>query len=429
MIFARSTRLLVGTIAALLIAALLAGMLLASRKRRAPGIKLADGRTVELVGITTGASHKLDDPGPLDILHRVAPRPLRKALGPNFNSSFGFGSEGMALWLMCYDPALGGYASGWIDKVVALDEHGCEFKSSGIGSTGDGYHFAEVLHLPAFPRRQKNFICKLIKNPGVASNVLCELTITNPFPGPYPEWAPEPLPSTRTNGELVVRLNSPKPLNYTMTEGSEREWKLQRHVYEDATGNEGISLCKHEKAWKLTLSFLRSEKAEFSTNEMWTFENLKLPSSGTLAPSGFTNLISGRAIKLLYLAGAGTYTFSNDVCTVAKPWTAGSSSQMSTTSSRQNGVDISITTVGFNKPFAIIAHDSLWPDHELLLRLRHGDEIVATGRGATGTRERWFYPLDSRGPDHSWHTNGMPRTLDIIIQRTADLTFLVAPPK
>ena len=430
---ASRSRKLLAMLPLLVLLVFLVGATLAAKGPRPMQFKLADGRIVELLTVTTGKVHNLPASSVRDLAHRYAPRRFQRVLGPNFKSSLTFPSDGLALWLMCYDPALKRYVSGnWVDRLVVLDEHGCEMTPSGSGEVGDGNFMATVFHLSAFPRRQKHFTCRLFDTRNGKTNVLGEITIQNPLPVSTVQLSPEALPITRTNVPLVVRLNSiaKKGYGYTIIGDDKVQglWPIRYHHFEDATGNQGDFLCRKE-TWKWVATFFRNEHAPFEPNETWTFENFTPPKPGEIQSIGSTKVLADYPLKILYMGGPGTYTFSNSVCISAS---ASVSSHLSWNESARKGrTNFITTTIGSRTPFAIIEHDRLAPESEVMMRLRDGDKIVALVQDAQESNPYWphnwwHYSLVQHRPDSIWPTN-KPLTLDVIVQRGRKLEFPIPP--
>ncbi len=430
MIFRSSTRKWVLLILGILVALLIVSLWRGSGRKRPAIVQLADGRRVELVGVTVGPEHRLHKPGPRDVIYSLAPAAIKKVIGPNFSSSFEFSGSGIALWLMCFDPVSETYAGGWIDRISVLDEHGCEFESSGSGGTGDGYFQANVIELPVFPRRQKSFTCRMIKSVNGSPQELGEFALQNPLTPEQleiKEWTPEPLPATKTNGSLVVRLNgfrAGRQANFTLSgeENAPTNWELSEARFEDPTGNRGIFLCPKEKSWKWRGLFYRNQYATFDSSESWSLTNISIPAPGKVNPLQLTNLISERPIALLQFAGAANYVYSNGVWTAVPGTRQGISSVMRNVS----GSQVTAISVGYNQPFIVASHPHLSGDVKLLFRLRDGNEIVALASGASGTGGKWFYEFNSFGAAKGWMTN-TALTLDVILQRGREFEFFVAP--
>ena len=414
----------------LLVVVVVVALAFASKSQRFPPVVLKDGRMIEMLGTTLGKEHKLKTSRIRELVHALAPNPMKKMLGPNFTASFGFGADGLALWLMCFDPATGQY-SGPNYMLVAVDDHGCEFEASGSGGTGDGYYSATIYNFGAFPRRQKSFLCRVVKDVNGKSEVMGEFRIENPAPAIGSTWTPEALPVTKTNGSIAVRMNSYEPgagANVTILENGKLtpKWELRDIRYEDAAGNRGHALCRKETAWKYRGDLFQNHYGTFPSNEIWTLPKVTLPAPGTLATTLLTNTVSDAAVKIVYMGGPGSYVLSNDVCTTAIPWGAGMSHQVSSTGMGGPGNETKLHRIAFDKPFLVIEHPHFGSEREMMLRARRGDEVVATGRPSAGLDTRRFYELSSIVADRSWETNSAIE-IDVILQRGRPVEFLVAP--
>ena len=428
----------VAIIPLLFLLVLIAGATLAAKRPTPVEFKLADGRIVELIGVTTGTVHRLPSSTARDLVRRITPRRFQRALGPNFRNPMSVGSDGLALWLMCYDPSLKEYvSSSWVNKIEVIDEHGCQMGAYGSGTAGDGNYTASIVFLSAYPRRQKSFDCRLINIANGKTNVLGNIPIQNPAPVSTVQLAPEPLPITRTNAPLVVRLNSISKRGHGYTiigdEKTQATWQRRYHHFEDATGNQGDFLCRKE-TWNWVATFFRDENASFEPNEVWTFENFNSPKPGEIQTVGSTNLLANYPVKILSIGGPGTYTFSNSVCISASPSISGSLGwKESVTNGKTNFIT---TTIGSSTPFAIIEHERFRRESELMMRLRDGDKIVALVQDAQGSHPYWphkwqHYALVHHRPETTpWPTN-KPLTLDVILQRGRKFEFPIAalPPE
>jgi hypothetical protein len=426
-------------IAVKLLAVLVVGAMvvavLVTRSESLPYVALKDGKVVKLVGVTAGLDHELPRSRLREILHGIAPEVVKKMIGPNFSSSFGFGAnDGLALWMMAYDPDQGTY-SGMGYKVVLMDEHGCEFSSSGMGGTSDGVFSASVVSFPIYPRRQRRFVCRILNQAGVYTEpeVLGEMIIENPRGGSCADFIPEPVPITKTNGPILARLDSFDPkegAKVTLLGEGASVWHLRKGEYEDETGNRGSKIfCSQEEVWKYRATYFRTERANFESHEVWTLPVTSLPVPGWLVPSGEENVVNEFSVKVLYWAGAGTYTLSNDVCVAAAPWGSGSQSNFGAmTEFPHGGLPVRTVKFGYEKPFVIVAHPNLGGDAEFMLRIWRGDKVVAVSRGAGGLDEKWFYELNPTGPGRDWATSHELK-MEIVVHSGRTVEFVAGRPQ
>lgn len=184
------------------------------------------------------------------------------------------------------------------------------------------------LWLDTFPRRQAQFELQFLDTNGQS---VASILLDNPLRGrPFPEWAPERMPVTRTNGPLKVTLASvavqtnvlppyaARLLPTWSLETSDSNWRGASPDFvecEDATGNSTRGLSDindtgsllpdpREKAWKLKLWFRRPEPTNHPESEKLVLP-LGMPAPGTLTTNAFE--LQGLKFSML-LAGVGGFT-------------------------------------------------------------------------------------------------------------------------
>lgn len=374
-------------------------------------VKLPDGRVIQLAGISTGATHQLPQTWRTR-LSLFAPAALKRVLGPSFEGSFGFGSDGLAAWLMCYDPAAGGFASGWIGKCVAIDEHGCEFPSKGLGATGDGYFFSQVVHFGVYPRRQETFICRMFDAQG---HPMADWTIRNPKVSETPEWIPEKLPLHLTNGPLVLLLEgfegSAAAARFKVLRAGlvEEFWAADDVAFEDASGNRGPALCRHEKAWQWTGTFHRKFSAPFAPAEMTTITNVTIPAAGSVAAHSVTSQIGSVWVTNVSVAGPGRYDWSNGVLIASTPYAPGMGSSHGSSSGGAPNPWKSNWKES-DRSFIMLPDLDIPQDAKLILRVRQESSILGVAEMGGSANETHFYELPPEIP-----------------AGTVDLDFIVDP--
>lgn len=176
------------------------------------------------------------------------------------------------------------------------------------------------LAFSAFPRRERKFLLGVEEN-GSGETAAQKFSVSNPTRrGPFAHWTPEPLPDTKTDGDLSVTLtrlvsgadlpvhrdadNPDDPVNQGVLAvlHIERDgrpvtnWQPVSVETSDATGNQltvksvgpngwqngndtftyQFGLWPDEPAWKIRFEF--SEQSGFTTNELWTARHLPLRS-------------------------------------------------------------------------------------------------------------------------------------------------------
>lgn len=178
------------------------------------------------------------------------------------------------------------------------------------------------LGLTAFPRRAREFRLRFYSRESNLHPMFLrgEMKIGNPAYRKYPDWQPEPLPATKTDGQVAITLtklltetgmfsSEPADTNkeswgqacFILTQGGKpsRDWAVDNVDFSDATGNHtspaewadhydepkpgehvfsfGMPLWPSESAWKLDVTLHRTPSAKFAPGELWSMTNLALP--------------------------------------------------------------------------------------------------------------------------------------------------------
>ena len=217
------------------------------------------------------------------------------------------------------------------------------------------------LSTPIFPRRDKTFLLRCYDDNGTLS---ASFTVTNPtWQATYPEWKPEPLPATKTNGTVKLTLHECSLKNDSEArvriklESSDKSWlpsssmddlmddgskKVYAHQtssyipfgrygnYEywfiDVTGNKAGRLFPNEPAWKLHLRIYRDPDAAFPTNLVWRSPLILIPPAQQCTNDlHWTNLINGISVRLLAVCGGGRLFALNDICQMEATYVLGAS--------------------------------------------------------------------------------------------------------
>jgi hypothetical protein len=419
--------------AALVIAFAVTAWVAGRSRPQLPQVTLSDGRIVQLAALTVGPRHTLMTTPLRNIIFNFAPLGLKKQLGPSYNASFGFQYDGIALWLMCYDPVLDNYVPNAIDKVVVIDSHGCELESTGSGGTSDGIHHATVINLSNFPRDLDQITCHLYA--GGSSNSLGQLTITNPVKTVSLPWTPNPLPITITNGAVAVRIDriSTSRINapeYVVFENGRptKQWSIQKYYFEDGFGNAGPNLCRKQSAWKLKTRFSRNETASFASNELWRLPPIQLPAPGACLTINLTNTIGSNEVIIHHLIGPGSYEFSNGVFIASTPWTNGMGSQFGLTWQKSIGRNyLPVTTRSANETTLLVfPHSLLWP-REMLVRAWFEDRLVAASSSGNRDGVMAYFDLNWLVVSEKLPPTNAPLDIEVIMQTGLEFDFLVAP--
>jgi hypothetical protein len=209
-----------------------------------------------------------------------------------------------------------------------------------VGWTPEIPHY-EAHGFPIFPRRSRELRIRVYDNPVGWGRLLHEFRIPNPAfvsTKDVPPFTAQPLPQTRTSGDLEATLESlevgPTPvgmklgdpvwqqthLEFTLRQGGHptTHWVAHRiHQLSDATGNEGEGTGPHDWAngraflgftrwalplsepWRLQVDFC--QRHGFATNELWEVRNLPI-ATATRALIPMTNRMSGTMVWITALS-------------------------------------------------------------------------------------------------------------------------------
>jgi hypothetical protein len=396
----------------------------------------SSGNSIVLEQVTYGTQHRLGDDRSL--MGRVV-----RALPPKWQRRFptvGSGSiqtytenDVLVCWLTLRDPK-GKYLSPSFGHIQVFDEHGCLFHTLNAGTHGGMNILASPVQLPSFPRRQKEFTLRVLDWQNVQ---LAEFKVRNPVVvSDSPNWRAQPLPATRTNGDLAITLEKVTyftnatyvaitPIFSVVQEGKTTyAWTVSDNVWSDSSGNVtsyGDGLCRQETAWKLQTKLFRNANARFAANELW-----RLPSRPVMAPGQVVKLtgtnVFGKARLVLHsLGGPGSYTFSNNIITKAIPLGAGQGLSFSATSSGFGTNRVETISVDLIDPFVAVHVEGLAKDQLLSVRMidDSGNRHEATIKG--GANRANFYSAK------------LPATastiaVEFIVQQGRAAEFILAPP-
>lgn len=406
----------------------------AVRESRSNLVVFPDGSRLKLLGTGIGNARYTTEKPWHKYARRWLPNRWQGWLPSSLSISSGRDSNGMTIWFTLED-ANGAKLTTlpWNWYAAVGDDGFCYPMGGGSGSSSSGGTTVFHVTLDAFPRRQPEFELRFLDS---KAQVMASLRLRNPATGPFTEWTPERLPLTRTNGPIVVTLES-------LTERSNRfspysiwiapKWKIEStdphwrnakpayHTWEDVTGNRGARLSYDERAWKLQLPFRRSNPTNFLADEKFELTDLKVPEAGTFQKLEREFERLGVTFQVRCLAGAGRLFFTNggDYAMLPSLPAGGISSG---TYSYDN-----VTTEYWTspKPFFLIECSPPDPLDDLRFRLVGSDqkEIPMTSNGWHGTKgggRRYQQTFDVTNDISSM-------SLEVIVSRTRLVEFVIDP--
>ena len=446
---------------------LLAALAIWIRTPEVPSVRLKDGSTLRLEFV--GFQRKDSEGQKLRWLDPIRSWVAQKLGRPIFSRP-GLQSDSLVYWISRREKDTGKYMGfDWLSHAVAVDAHGCEFDATPLmivhsdnwaagarplptPPAGAKYILVSGT-LPVFPRREKTFKLR-VYNRQLA--LVAEFEAPNPLYHRYPTWEPEDMPATHQAGDLTASLVS---LSNRWTvdrhDGLElkrfslapefqlaTDWELSDLEVEDATGNRGTAepfypfrfhrqmhwvrdrellsarfkLCTNETAWKLHATFFRTPEGRFSSNETWTIPDLKLPAPGSAKILQGSNTWQGVTVRLCFVAGPGSVTYSNGVPVSAALSSGGHS--MSGGGRMSGGILIAEGSVDTDKPQVMIHLTGL------------NQESRFQGFARTGGST--YRCSDSQNNDYRLLQLPVPQGTDsvdltFVIQRPRVIDFLVRP--
>jgi hypothetical protein len=323
--------------------------------------------------------------------------------------------------------------------------------------------------LQNFARRQRDFLLRFY---GTNQVLLASLRVPNPCRGSFAISTPEPLPVTKTNGDLAVTFNGITKFLEENPPGKTSaffhadftfqqklvpttDWSVGKCWLEDSTGNSigGMmpGLSERERVWRLRQWFYRKADASFTSEEHLVITNLTIPAPGNFADLNIATNLQGIAVCLFTWTGAAALTCSNGVIVGAAP-PEKQESNWSQLSWRADPVSC-VRRLNFGRPALLVAHQSN-PDYEVrfVFRDERGKQV--------GVMNPWS---GSFLADRLWGRQSMPSSaplapdlsafsvatlnqgglvlqpeipsgarvlsLEVIVQRLRMLEFFVEPPK
>lgn len=273
------------------------------------------------------------------------PDSLLKFLKINPGQVFLMQSNEFVIWLYVAPPGASDLFNTSANPISIVDENGAECTGPNFLPYTFPSYTPKVpsligLGLSAFPRRAREFRLRIYsKDSDRKLLLLGEMKIPNPAYRNYPNWPPEPLPITKTNGDVVITLTkilvgtsmfSPEPgatneepwgqAAFTFTRGGKptRDWAVDNIDFSDATGNHTappawgddqpkpgqevfrfrVPLWPAESAWKLNVTLRRRPGAKFAPGELWSVTNVPLPALYSTNVLGLHTNLSGIGLVL-----------------------------------------------------------------------------------------------------------------------------------
>lgn len=436
---------------------------------------LADGSFLVLEKVTYGKQHRFE----FDI-EQSSQRGFSAAPSPPDGPTALTEKDRIVVWMTKWDSTKRKALDfDWFLRCAAVDAHGCEIdnvdkgrnayeafgSSSEHGGTGPfsrltgGPYDMIVTHfsLPAIRHEGNTFKLRVYDT---ADRKIAEFDVPDPNPsaGNYPEWEPEPLPVTKSDGDVSltltsltarssesnrtyngialtetrVRLNTQfetKQAEKPTTAWSDRSLRLF-----DALGNESslwdCKLCPKEAAWGLQVQVWRNDSASFDASEMWSLTKLSVPERQRAQYVNQAKTFEGATLEVLAVGGAGSVSYPGLVIGYSGGHSSSGSIYFGQGKERRRvrytlRVRDNQVTVESEVPHLLARATRLSSDQRLSLRVKddEGEQLqLDASRRLTPVPTLHFWFIDVPKDVKSLNA-------EFIVHRCRTFDFRVAPPK
>ena len=289
--------------------------------------QLADGRILQIEGMTYGTNHRI---GTRNLMNQLPwiPRKVRQMFTPKQpETRMDLDQPGLVVWVNALDLKTGKFVDCQGVRLEFVDEQGDLFGDADKTCQGFG-EFWRVGHaFYAFPRDQRRLTLQITP---YNSNVSSHIELDNSFFVESASWSGKPLPQQKRVGELevimtemILRTNG-GPDKYWETPGRyfEPVWELRRNgkfvdgwskpewIAEDSTGNRSQYLGIHRPVLRFSATVYPDV-----TNEQAVVTVATLPKTALGATNWWNMEVSyeGQKISVLGLLPPGRHVFRSGV--------------------------------------------------------------------------------------------------------------------
>jgi hypothetical protein len=291
--------------------------------------KLADGRILQVEGVTFGRQHRMGRRSLVEPLQPWLPGKVAQFFAPPYPANaITLDEPGLVVWVNALDPATGKHVDCQRIRVEFVDDAG-ELFGQATSSWFGGTAFWRVGHVfYAFPRTQRTLTLQVScwKKPDAA----IRMQLPNPCVSTPAAWQAGPLPQRRAVRDLEVELSSlalrtnggPKEYWQTPSFYWEPAWKLRRNGAEasgwdlakwtaaDPTGNQGKFLGTRQPLLRFSAEFYPSATNLSDSLLLGRLPELAVPNLQSNAWRDLT-LTNGTAqLTVLGFRPAGMYIFT-----------------------------------------------------------------------------------------------------------------------
>ena len=398
--------------------------------RNAPAVAVfPDGSRLKFVGSAVGTQTFTTERPWHKLARRILPNRWQSWIPAALSGSCGSSTNSVTFFFRQTNKAAG--PPLWM-RYYAEDASGFHYPTEGgYCSFGGGSGATLIgLKLQNYPRRDRTLNLVLL---AVNSREVVRLRLPNPVHGPFPEWKPEALPLTRTNGSVTLTLDALTWRTNRSWSPLDPAWRISTREpawahaqpgwieVEDATGNAGAYAALSEPAWRLKIAVRRERWEDFSASEVLVLTNLSLPPAGEFKAVDVSAQLSGCTVTLGAICGAGQLSITNGTMRGMTPPTGEYLGQgMMSTSS------LTVEYWGSNRPFLFLEIAGMYPHDGVLWRAfdAQGRDLKLAGAGhfvSRGAQHRVYQP------EFATATNAVISRLEIAVSRALEFEFCLDP--
>lgn len=425
----------------------------------APGqykAKLPDGTWIVVRGISIGTAHSVDVPYPLDVQLRRMQR--------RYNESHTTSMDRLVMWVTRENDRGATLDLDWFLRAeldvgdsakVEPDQYHRQvvqsYRSNGSGAARNGFGDAKPFgsitkvdtalirfELPLIRPRQGQMLLNVLD--GAGATVATVSIPYQPLPGLSTEtWQPDPLPASRTDGNMTVTLDAVKfydnpeyggvsvvPQLSFMHDGQPSKTWAATHELLDLLGNRSqtwdCDLSTSEPAWKLRLTMAQTANGRFTPAELMRLPLRPLAPKGRVVLTGESHTVNGEKVSLIGLGGLGPVEFQLPSSSSEFKSAAYRPGQMGfgmSTSCKNNKCKVEFSS---GDAFLITSDQSGQRDAnvEIVLRDQAGERLTQRGTSSTEGFRFWFFEPKPTSTSVE---------LEVIVQQQRHAEFLISPPK
>lgn len=424
---------------------------------RFPRVQLPDGSWLVAQAVTVGKKHSIEIPYPLEMQFSRWRR--------SFTDAHSTSTDRMVIWLTRENAKGSPLDLEWFCRAeIAVSDnftlsasnfhtqHQYQYGSSGSGTGNSG--FSDAKPLAASSKRQDVALAR------------CEFPLVRPQPGklrlnvydgtksvvavleiPYPklpvepvdDWQIEPLPVTKSAGNLDVTLKSVEFRRDKWNHGAlsvnprlefvhggkpSQTWYSHNEML-DVLGNQSYAyqceLSPLEPVWKLRLTMSQGNNGRFLSDETGSLPTLTLTPAKQLALLSHRITVNGAEVRVVGLGGQGPVEFtlpSSNSSFKTKAYEPGQQASGMSSSCSGNRCDVEFYS---GLPF-LITQNAAASGQTVMLTAKDqdGNELPLHGSSSTGDLMFWFF--DPKPTSTSI-------TFGVIVQQQRQVEFFIAPPK